>query len=210
VKVSYLTSKKTKTFLSYQTQRASKNLTNQSMTIKIENKSSTSLPRYTENLILQITDSVPKEHLRGLSKVVLVDRIQVDLPLRVNTNEPLPGLYHPKTVASPAWLEIATSALLPTDNLLKKFAGRLNYKANIAAILYSLLAQHYHLTFSYGVRKGRIEASVRNYTETYYKQWQEKQSGIRGRIFKPLRPLLEKWGKNLQKRYAEEKKKQRT
>jgi hypothetical protein len=180
------------------------------MNLKVENKSNTSLPGYTEELILQITNSIPKEHLRGLSKVVLVDTIQADLPIKINTSEPLPGLYHPRMGAAPAWLEIATSTLLPTDSLMKKLAGRLNYKANIAAILYSLLAQHYHLTFSYGVRKGRIEASVRNYTETYYKQWQEKQSGIRGRIFKPLRPLLEKWGKNLQKRYAEEKKKQRT
>lgn len=179
------------------------------MAIRIENKSTLSLPSNHEKTILEIIESVPREHLRGLSRIVIVDKIIPEFPVSYSPQmENLPGLYHPKMGTGAAWLEISATALLPAESFFKKQAARINFKSNLAAILYSLLAQHHHLTFSYGVKKGRIESAVRSYTETYYEQWRNKQGGFRVKLFKPFRPWLEKWAKSLQKKYNEEKKKQ--
>ncbi len=39
------------------------------------------------------------------------------------------------------------------------------------------------------------------------REWQQQQGGMRARLFKPFQPRIEKWGRALQKRAAEQKKK---
>lgn len=181
------------------------------MAIKIENQSNQKLPRKTEETINSVLDSVPREHLRGLNRVVLVDRITPDS--RVQSRLPsaavdLPGLYHPKQGGSQPFFEIALNALLmPTEGFFKRLAARMNFKASLAYLTLSLQAQHYHLTMSHGLKKHQYEGAIRSYVEKHLESWREQQGGWRLKLFKPLRPFLEKWSKKLRKKYQAEQKK---
>jgi hypothetical protein len=179
-----------------------------SMAVKIENKASIKLPRKTETQLESLLACVPREHLRGLERVRLVDTIsdpRVRLSLQRNQ---LPGLYHPKQGVQAAWLEIAMDALLSTRQpYLKRLMPRLSFKNNVAAVLFSLIAQHYHLTLRHSVKKGQLEHSIRIYTEKYLRLWGEQEHGFRARLFKPLQPTFERWARTLQRRAHAERKK---
>jgi hypothetical protein len=182
------------------------------MSIKIENQASIKLPKKTEEVIQSVLDMVPKEHIRGLSRVVLVDRIMPDSRMarmaEQNVTE-LPGLYHPRQGNQQPWCEIALAMLLPKDGFFKRIAARLNFKPNLAYLVLSLQAQHYFLTLSHGIKKTQYENAIRSYVEQYHKTWREKQSGWRGRLFKPLQPYIEKWVRGLRKKYNVEQKRKR-
>ena len=89
----------------------------------------------------------------------------------------------------------------------KRIIPRLSFKGNLVAVLFSLVGQHYYLTLRHSVKRGAIEAQVRAYVEKQLKQWNEEQHKIRVKIFKPIQPTLERWGKSLAKKQAAEKKK---
>jgi hypothetical protein len=76
-------------------------------------------------------------------------------------------------------------------------------------VVFSLVAQHYHLTLKHSVKRTQLEQAVRTYTEKQLRKWQDGQKTIRAKIFKPIQPYLERWGKKLQKRAAQEKKRER-
>ncbi|HEX8775043.1 MAG TPA: hypothetical protein VF735_15820 [Pyrinomonadaceae bacterium] len=182
------------------------------MPVKIEVQTSGKLPRQTQSNIEAILDSIPREHLRGLERLRLVDRI-TDPRLRntVKNGNELPGLYHPRQGKQPAWLEVAVEALLPRSKpLLKRLMPRLSFKGNLAAVIFSLIGQHYYLTLRHSIKKGQLETAVRTYTEKQLRRWQEQQHSFRAKLFKPLQPTLERWGKALQKRAAAEKKRNQT
>lgn len=169
---------------------------------KIENGSSRSkLPSGTEELIKKILATIPKEHLRGVERVRLVDFIN-DPRLRAQKNlAQLPGLYHPRQGAQPAWIEIALDVLLPQKAPLhKRLLPRLSYKANMAAVIFSLVGQHHYLTLRHSVKRGQLESSIRLYTEKQLKKWNEREHGFRARLFKPLQPTFERWARSLQRR----------
>lgn len=173
------------------------------MVNKIENSSSRqNLPKGTEANIKKILSTLPKEHLRGVERLRLVDSIS-DPRLR---NMPvqqtrLPGLYHPRQGSQPAWIEVALDVLLPQDvPLHKRLVPRLSFKANMAAVIFSLVGQHHYLTLRHSVKKGQIEASIRAYTEKHLKKWNEKEHTLRARLFKPLQPTFERWAQSLQRR----------
>jgi hypothetical protein len=176
--------------------------------IKIENQYEGSLPKNTTELIEKAMDSLPREHTRGLERVRLVDFIsEPRLKGQLQLSE-LPGLYHPKQGTKGPWLEIAVGVLLPANKPIhKRLIPRLSFKGNIAAVLFSLVGQHYHLTLRHSMKRTQIEPAVRLYTEKQLKAWNEKQHSLRARLFKPIQPTLERWGKSLQKRAAQEKKK---
>jgi hypothetical protein len=179
------------------------------MSIKIENKATTKLPATTERVIQSAIEIVPIEHLRGLNRIVLVDQIIPDSRLIIPSISELPGLYHPRMGRDQPWLEIAVNVLLPRQVFFKRVAARLNYKANLAGIIFSLQAQHYYLTLSHGIKKHQYEGAIRSYMEKYHELWRERQVGFRARLFKPLRPYLDKWAKKLRTRYeAEQKRRQ--
>lgn len=178
------------------------------MAVKIENKSNLKLPSKTEETINKVLDCVPREHLRGLNRVVLVDRIVPDSRIQLPTATELPGLYHPRQGTSQPFFEIALNSLLmPTEGFFKRMAARLNFKASLAYLTLSLQAQHYHFTLSHGLKKHQYEGAIRSYVDKHLESWRESQSGWRVKLFKPLRPWLEKWSKKLKKRYEQEQKK---
>lgn len=179
------------------------------MPIKIENKSNLKLPTQTERIIQSALDIVPVEHLRGLSRIVLVDYIIPDSRISIPSISELPGLYHPRIGRDQPWIEIAVSVLLPTQGFFKRLAARLNYKANLAGVIFSLQAQHYYLTLSHGIKKHQYEGAIRSYMEKYHDLWREQQGGWRSRLFKPFRPYLDKWARKLRTKYeAEQKRRQ--
>ncbi|MBO0723787.1 MAG: hypothetical protein J2P41_23380, partial [Blastocatellia bacterium] len=170
------------------------------------------LPKKTEETINSVLDTVPVEHLRGLSRIVLVDRVITDsrmAKMTAQSGSELPGLYHPRQGNQQPWCEIAMGMLLPRESFFKRFAGRMNYKPNLAYLVLSLQAQHYFLTLSHGIKKNQYEGAIRSYVEQYHKTWREKESGWRGRLFKPLQPYLEKWVRSLRKKYNVEQKRKR-
>ena len=178
------------------------------MAVKIENKSNIKLPAKTEETINSVLDCVPREHLRGLNRVVLVDRIIPDSRIQLPNATELPGLYHPRQGTSQPFFEIALNSLLmPTEGFFKRIAARLNFKASLAYLTLSLQAQHYHFTLSHGLKKHQYEGAIRSYVDKHLESWRETQGGWRVKLFKPLRPFLEKWSKKLKKRYEQEQKK---
>lgn len=178
------------------------------MLVKVENRSGLKLPNKTEETIQNVLGTVPREHLRGLGRVVLVDRIIPDTRVQLPTATELPGLYHPKQGGSQPWIEIAlNSLLLPSEGFFKRLAARLNFKASLAYLTLSLQAQHYHFTLSHGLKKHQYEGAIRSYVEKHLEKWRESQSGWRMKLFKPLRPIMERWSRKLKKKYDAEKRK---
>lgn len=176
------------------------------MAIKIENHSSAKLPKNFEALISKIIEAPPREHLRGIDRLRLVDAIN-DPRIRVSQSIKLPGLYHPRQGIQLAWLEISVSALLPQNQPFhKRILSRLALKNNLAALLFTLIGQHYYLTLRHSVKRGQLESAVRLYTEKLLRTWGEQQNTWRTRIFKPLQPTLERWAKSMQKKAKNEKK----
>jgi hypothetical protein len=180
--------------------------------LKIENAASIDLPKGTEEQIKKALDYLPIEHLRGLERVKLVDFINdprlknMDVPLKGD----LPGLYHPRVQNQNAWLELSMGALLqPTESWTKRWMAKSSFKANIAGLIFSLVGQHYHLTLKHSVKKQNLEPQIRQYAEKNLRAWSELQNkdSIRAKIFKPVRPLIERWAKWLNKKAAQQKKK---
>ena len=180
--------------------------------LKIENTSSLDMPKGGEEIIRQVLDYVPIEQLRGLERVKLVDFINdprlknVDVPMKGD----LPGLYHPKVGNQNAWFEIAMGALLqPTEGFAKRWMAKTSFKANMAGLLFSLIGQHYYLTLRHSVKKQNLEPQIRQYTEKNLRAWSEEQNknSFRAKLFKPIRPFVERMAKWLNKKAAKAQKK---
>jgi hypothetical protein len=180
------------------------------MAIRIENQYDGTLPKGTQEQIETAFDSLPREHTRGIERIRLVPFITDPRVkgMAFQATE-LPGLYHPRQGPKGAWLEIAVNVLLPADKPFhKRIVPRLSYKSNLVALVFSLVAQHYHITLKHSLKKTQLEPAVRAYTEKQLKAWNEKKHSFRAKLFKPLQPTFERWAKSLQKRAAAEKKKQ--
>jgi len=179
------------------------------MAIRIENQYEGALPKGALEQIESAFDSLPREHTRGIERIRLVPFItEPRLKGQFQATE-LPGLYHPRQGPKGAWLEIAVNVLLPSDKPFhKKIIPRLSFKSNLVALVFSLVAQHYHLTLKHSMKKTQLEPAVRAYTEKQLKAWNEKKHSFRAKLFKPLQPTFERWAKSLQKRAAAEKKRQ--
>ena len=122
----------------------------------------------------------------------------------------LPGLYHPRQGSQNAFLEMSMGALLqPTEGFAKKLMAKSSFKSNVAGLIFSLVGQHYYFTFKHSVKKQNLEPQIRQYAEKNLRAWSEQQNknSIRGKIFKPFRPALERWAKWLNKKAAQSQKK---
>ncbi|MCA1624613.1 MAG: hypothetical protein LC768_00780 [Acidobacteria bacterium] len=180
--------------------------------IKIENQSSIDLPKDTLVNIQKIFSFLSIEHLRGLERVRLVDFIND--PRLKNANVPmkgdLPGLYHPRVQGKSAWLEISIGALLqPTETFAKRWMAKTSFKSNLAGLIFSLVGQHYYLTLRHSVKKQNLEPQIRQYAEKNLRVWSEKnaENSRRAKLFKPLRPYMERWAKWLNKKASNAQKK---
>jgi len=180
--------------------------------IRIENQAKLDLPKGTHEHISKVLDYLPVEHLRGLEKVRLVDFINdprlknMDVPMKGD----LPGLYHPRAGNQAAWLELSMGALLlPTEGFAKKGMAKTSFKGNLAGLIFSLVGQHYYLTLRHSVKRQSLEPQIRQYAEKNLRSWSEKQSAgsTRAKLFKPFRPMIERWAKWLNKKATQAQKK---
>ena len=172
------------------------------MNVKIEVTSDTArkdLPRRIESVLAV----VPAEHLRGLSKIVVVETI-TEPRLSPAQRSTLPGLYHPKMAGQSAWAEISLGVLVPKEKFHKRLLTRLALKSNLAQVVLSLVAQHYQLTLSKGVKKTLLEPAIKSYVERHFERWREKEGGLRVKLLKPFKPQLDKLARRLARRYKEE------
>ncbi|HEU4388662.1 MAG TPA: hypothetical protein VFV34_12750 [Blastocatellia bacterium] len=172
------------------------------MNVKIEDLATRKIKKL-DGLVETVFAAVPAEHLRGFSKIVFVDSI-LEPRLSVSQRDNLPALYHPRIGGESAWGEVATSVILPKGKFYEKISARLALKPNVAQVILSLVAQHYHLTLAKGVKKTQLEPACRAYAEKYFGRWRESQGGWRMKLTKPFRPYLDKWAKKLSKKYKEE------
>lgn len=179
--------------------------------VRVENASTIALPKDVNETIEKILDFLPIEQYRGVEKVKLVDFINdprlknLDVPLKGD----LPGLYHPREGARQPWFEVSMGALLqPTESRMKKFMAKSAFKGNLAGLIFSLVGQHYFLTQKHSVKRTSLEPQIRQYAEKNLRVWSEKrnENSIRAKLFKPFRPVLERWAKWLNKKAAEAKK----
>jgi hypothetical protein len=130
----------------------------------------------------------------------------MDVPIKGD----LPGLYHPKMGNQNAFLEVSMGALLqPTEGFAKKWMAKTSFKSNLAGILFGLVGQHYYLTLRHSVKRQNLEPQIRQYAEKNLRAWGEKQhvNSFRAKLFKPLRPYVERWAKWLNKKAAAQQKK---
>lgn len=178
--------------------------------IKIVKDSTIDLPKNWEETIHEVLDYLPVEHRRGIETLQLVDFIN-DPRLKdakADIEGDLPGIYHPKMQNKSARMEISTGALLkPFGKWTERWMAKTSFKSNLAGLIFSLVGQHYYLTMQHSVKKQGLEAKIRKYAETNLREWSEKQSANswRGKLFKPIRPYMEKWAKWLNKKAARKK-----
>src|SRR2546426_3704360 len=178
------------------------------MAVRIENQYSGKLPRNTISVVESAIATLPREHLRGVERVRLVDSVLEPRARVAAKGTELPGFYHPRQGTQGAWFEVAIDALIPPNKPFhKKIIPRLSFKGNLAGVIFSLVGQHYYLTLRHSVKRGQIEPAVRAYVEKQLKSWNEQQHRFRAKLFKPIQPTLERWSKSLAKKAAEEKKK---
>lgn len=179
--------------------------------LRFENNATLDLPKGTEDHISKVLDFLPIEHQRGLEKVRIVDFINdprlknLDVPLKGD----LPGLYHPKMGTQNAFLELSMGALLqPTEGFTKRWMAKSAFKSNLAGLVFSLVGQHYFLTLRHSLKKTELEPQVRQYTEKQLRAWTEEQNknSIRGWLFKPFRPMMERLAKWLNKKAVQAQK----
>jgi hypothetical protein len=135
------------------------------MQIKFENHTSGKLPPKTESTLLSVLGFLPREHTRGLERFKFVESINDPRVRSLRTASHLPALYHPKQGSQLAWAEIAVEVLIPSSrSFYHKILPRLTYKSNLAAIVISLVAQHYYVTLRHSIKKGHLESNVRTAT----------------------------------------------
>src|SRR5207249_7705096 len=100
---------------------------------------------------------------RGIERLRLVDFIS-DPRVRLPQASDLPGLYHPRQGIQQPWLEVAVHTLLPSHKPFhKRLLPRLSFNNNLAAVVFSLVAQHYHLTLRHSLKTGQIAPATRAY-----------------------------------------------
>ena len=179
--------------------------------VRIESSATIPLPKDYEASINKVLDFLPIEQIRGIEKIKLVDYINdprlknMDIPMKGD----LPGLYHPRAGNQAPWMEMSMAALLqPTEGFVKKFMAKSSFKGNLAGLIFSLVGQHYYLTQRHSVKRQSLEPQIRQYAEKNLRRWSDKQGegSLRAKLFKPVRPYLERWAKWLNKKAAEQKK----
>lgn len=172
------------------------------MNVRIEVLSSQSI-KGLDKKVEKVLEVVPQEHLRGFSKIVVVDTI-TEPRLSATQRATLPGLYHPKMAGQSAWAEISLSVLAPKEKFPKRLLTKLALNSNLAQVVLSLIAQHYQLTLSKGIKKNLLEPAIKSYVERHFDRWREKQGGLRVRLLKPFKPQLDRFARKLAKKYKSE------
>src|ERR1041385_4894751 len=177
------------------------------MNVKLEDQTTEVRIKELKGKAEKVLNIVPAEHLRGLTKLVFVDLVS-EPRLSAAQRSTLPALYHPKMPGQMAWAEVATSVLAPKRKFPQNLLSKLALKSNLAQVLLSLVAQHYYLTLSKGIKRNQLEIECRKYVEKFFEKWREQEGGLRVRLLKPFKTQLDRMAQSLAKSYREEAGKQ--
>lgn len=172
------------------------------MNVKVEVKSATEIKNLQGN-VEKVLTVVPQEHLRGFTKIVFADFV-AEPRLSALQRTTLPALYHPKMMGQMAWAEVALSVIAPKKKFPQNLLTKLSLKSTLAQVVLSLVAQHYYMTLSKGIKKNQLETACRVYVEKHFEKWREQQGGLRVRLLKPFKPQLDKMARKLARKYKEE------
>ncbi len=178
--------------------------------INIINKSEIDLPKNTEETIQELLDYLPVEHRRGIEQLTLVDFINESglKEAKGDFKDNLPYMYYPKVQNKSARMEISMMSLLkPLGKFTERWMAKSSFKSNLAGAIFGMVGQHYFLTMKHSVKKQNLQPKILQYTQDNLKNWSEEQSekSWRGKIFKPLRPVMQRWAKWLNRKAAQNK-----
>ena len=194
--------------------------------VKIVRDTEVEVPDHTEDKIREILDFLPAEHIRGIDRIILVDFID-DTGLQEykgDYRDNLPYSYFPaikgkvpsrsgrvESINKPARMEISMMKLInPLGKFHERWMAKSSFNSSLASALFVMVGQHYYLTLQRATKKqdqAKLQTQIQRYAEQNLKKWGEEQSdkSWRGRLFKPIRPYMERWARWLNKRAAQNK-----
>lgn len=191
--------------------------------IKIVKETEIELPKGTEEHIHELLNYLPAEHRRGIEQLKLVDFIDESgmKDAKGDYNDNLPYMYFPKiqtkvpnrsgrveAINKPARMELSMMVLLkPLGKITERWMAKSSFKSSLASAIFVMVGQHYYMTLRHSVKKQNLQPKIQRYAQENLKKWSDEQTekSWRGRLFKPLRPLMERWAKWLNKRAAKSK-----
>lgn len=133
------------------------------MTIKIEVQLQKQIGLNVENILTKYLQMIPQEHLIGLERIIVVDRIGG------KKNNETGGIYREKNQNTPATIEIALQNVYKE---MPKVLYRMPFipKFMLVNVLYHELGHHYQKRLSHGVRKFEQETFADQYSTKMLKK----------------------------------------
>ena len=150
------------------------------MTVRIENHCQKKIFLFNiEKKVRKLIDVIPKDHIIGLEKIIIVDEIKNN---RVKNSA---GIYNKKHELKSASIEISAEAVyrkMPKILFYLPFIA----KFTLADILYHEIGHHYHYMYKHGINKNRKES----FAENYRKEMLRKAFRVWLIFFRPISPLI--------------------
>lgn len=150
------------------------------MTVKIENHCQKKIFMFdVEKKISQLIGVIPKDHIIGLEKIIIVDEI------KNKKAKDAAGIYKKKHGMESASIEISVEAVyrkMPKILFYLPFIA----KFTLADVLYHEIGHHYHYKYKHGVNKNRKES----FAENYRKEMLKKAFRMWLIFLRPISPLI--------------------
>ncbi|MCK4830405.1 hypothetical protein KA005_82570 [bacterium] len=150
------------------------------MSIVIESKLENKIFGFiTKKRIKKLILVIPKEHLIGLEKIIIVDQIEDKEKREVG------GIYRQKYNNKPSSIELGINSIykrMPRILFFFPFVATFS----LSDVLYHEIGHHYHANFTHGIKKKRQE----DFVEDYSKRMMKKKFRWWLRFISPLSPLI--------------------
>lgn len=150
------------------------------MKVNIENNVSKRMFWFNiDKAINNLLNVIPKEHLVGLEKIIVVDDI------KLKKKKKAAGSYRAKIGWDPAVIELSIKSIykgMPKILFLFPFVA----KFSIASVLFHEIGHHHHHKFKHGIGRSKKETFAEDYSKTMLKKafWGWKI------ILRPISPLI--------------------
>lgn len=134
---------------------------------------------------------IPKEHLIGLDKIIILDGIPN------NRRRDIGGLYKQRQKNQPCSIELSVSVIFKgMPKILFFFPFIPDF--SLADVLYHEIGHHCHKRLTHGIRKERQEA----FAEKYRSEMVKKRFRWWAPFFIPFSPLIRLLNKKVNKKYT--------
>lgn len=150
------------------------------MSLSVEDRLENSLVGFiTARRVKKLLRVVPREHLIGLEKIVILNEIRDKKKRRVG------GIYREKSNEQPCSIELAIDRIyhgMPRILFFLPFAANFS----LADVLYHEIGHHYHKIFTHGVKQHKQE----HFAENYSKEMVKRRFKWWSFVFMPLAPFI--------------------